>query len=282
MKRERPWRAHQSLGHEWGVPHRQQEDQNCREEHDDAGAERIAAEVFDQLPLLRLQGQEHRREEGEERQREGADSERERREPRLHEPLREGSRGGRHHPAARHGPDADPEQQRGEHAGAGEDPSPASLRRVVLVVVGAKGEGRAPEHDSDQHQRDGNVEHGHDPGEHRREAGEREHHGEDQPDVVRFPDGPDGVRDHLPLPDAPRPAGEHVPHAAAEIRPAQQHVGVERERQKDGEEIAQGELRHRPSDPGRRSGSTRTHGGSEESGGRAASRRSRRESSRGP
>ena len=44
---------------------------------------------------------------------------------------------------------------------------------------------------------------------------------------------------------APGARGEQVPDPAAEVGPAQQHVGVERERQQRGHDVGEAELRHR-------------------------------------
>ena len=229
-------RDQQSRAHQRRLPPGDEQRAERREEERPARPERPRPEVLDELGIVGFEREEDGREIGEERQRQQPDGQAERGEPRRRRTGRRSCRLRRYRsgPARGHRADADAEQHRGDQARAGEDPAPAALHRVVLVVVGAEGERRAAQHDADQHQRERNVQHDAEPREHRREAGEREHDRQDQPDVVGLPDRPDGVADHLALAVAPRPAGEQVPHAAAEVGAAEQHVGVEARRQSAG------------------------------------------------
>ena len=76
--------------------------------------------------------------------------------------------------------------------------------------------------------------------------------------MVGLPDGAERVRDHLPLALAARSRREQVPHAAAEVGPAEQHVRVQRQSQDGGHGIGQAELTHGHAPMESRAGSTRS------------------------
>jgi hypothetical protein len=114
----------------------------------------------------------------------------------------------------------------------------------MLTIVGAEGERRSAENDANQHQRERDVKHGAEPGVHRRKAGEGEHDGQNQPDVVRLPNRTDRVGDDLPLAMASRSRREEIPDAAAEVGASEKDVRVQRKRQNGGQHHGQAELRH--------------------------------------
>jgi hypothetical protein len=99
---------------------------------------------------------------------------------------------------------------------------------VPTRVVLPERERRAAQHHAEQHERDRHVERGHHDGEGGREGGEEDDDHEDQPHVVGFPDGRDGVLDDLALPLRARAGREQVPQAAAVIGAAGQRVDDER------------------------------------------------------
>ena len=131
-------------------------------------------------------------------------AERERSKPGLNKLLDERSRIDTPHSSGRHRADADTQEQRCNDAGARENAPPAALGRVLLIVIRSKGECRSPENDAHQHEREWNVEYGAESGIHRGEAGESEDDGQNQPDVIGFPDRTNGMSDHVPLPRATR------------------------------------------------------------------------------
>src|SRR4029077_9757971 len=77
------------------------------------------------------------------------------------------------------------------------------------------------------------------PGERGWKAGEEQHDGEDQPDVVRLPDRADGVRDELALPILAWAAGEQVPYTTAEVRAREQRVRVESQEDRACENVGE-------------------------------------------
>src|SRR2546429_7783390 len=71
------------------------------------------------------------------------------------------------------------------------------------------------------------------------EAGEQQHHGEDQPDVIRLPHGTDRFGDELAMALFARAGSQQAPHAAPEIGAAEQGVAVERDENDSGEKIGE-------------------------------------------
>jgi hypothetical protein len=55
--------------------------------------------------------------------------------------------------------------------------------------------------------------------------------------MIGLPDGAERVRNHLALAAAPGSRRQQVPDAAAEIGPAEENVGVEREGQQRGHDV---------------------------------------------
>src|SRR6185503_20911784 len=60
---------------------------------------------------------------------------------------------------------------------------------------------------------------------------------QDQPDVVRFPHRADRARDQFALTHLARPIGQQIPHPAAEIGAAEQHVGRQGDENDSGERV---------------------------------------------
>ena len=152
-----------------------------------------------------------------------------------------------------------PSEYRGDHARHREHATPALLRRVVARAVAAEDERRAAQHDPDEHERERDVQHDAKGGERRGEGGEEQHDDEDEPHVIRFPDRPDLRGDQLALRGASRAAREQVPHAAAEVRAAGEHVRVERQHHDRRENLGKSERVHfhgRASDVSRTSDAT--------------------------
>ena len=76
--------------------------------------------------------------------------------------------------------------------------------------------------------------------------GEDEHDHKDQPDVIRLPDGANGMGNHLTLLGGARTSGQQVPDAAAEVGAAQQRVEQDAEEQDGAVEKRELILRIRP------------------------------------
>jgi len=108
---------------------------------------------------------------------------------------------------------------------------------LLLAAVAPERKRRAAQHDPDEHECERHVQRDGEACERSGEAGKQQHHREDQPDVVGLPHRTDGVRDQLALPDLARPARQQIPHAAAEVRAAQQHIRVERDQDDAGEQV---------------------------------------------
>ena len=77
------------------------------------------------------------------------------------------------------------------------------------------------------------------------EAGEEQHHHEDQPHVVGFPDRTNRLGNERPLLVAVLPAREEIPYSATEVGTAKQNVCIERQHHHAGHHMRQcpGELR---------------------------------------
>jgi hypothetical protein len=199
-----------------------QEQYECRGEEDrPAGHERPEAEVLTEFPVVRLHREKNRGQEGEQRQRQQTHAHGERGEPWLDKLRHEAARVHRSHSAGRNRADRDPQEDWGDNARTGEDPSPMPLGGVPASVVGAEGERRPPQHDAHQHQRQRNVKDGSQTGVDRREAGECEDDRQNEPDVIRLPDGADGMGDDFALALTAGTGGQQIPDAAPEIGAAE-------------------------------------------------------------
>src|SRR5207247_11320581 len=135
--------------------------------------------------------------------------------------------------------------QRRDQPRSGEEQAPAALLSVAVRAppVAPERERRAPQHDPDEHEGERDVEPRAEQRERRWEAGEEQHDGEDEPDVVRLPYRADRVGDELALALLAGPACEQGPHAAPEVRAPEQRVGVERHENDSGENVRE---RHPP------------------------------------
>ncbi len=194
------------------------------EKGDDRRDQRADAEVLLELRVPSLEREVDRGEEGEEDEGEEADRPREGGEPGGDEALDERARGCLSERSRGDRAHGHPEQHGGRDARDRERAPPPLLGHVVVPAVGAEGERGAAPHDPDQHERERDVQLDGEECEGGREAREEEHDHQDQPDVVRLPDGPDRVGDEVPLRVAPRPARQEIPHSASEIGAAQQDV----------------------------------------------------------
>src|SRR5207244_8320050 len=115
------------------------------------------------------------------------------------------------------------EQQGRDQTRHREHHAPAPLRQVGVTAAAApvapERKRGATQYDADQDKGQGDVQQGPEPGERGRKAGEEQHQREDEPDVVRLPEGADGLGDELALPLLTWTAGDNVPDATANSRP---------------------------------------------------------------
>ena len=145
----------------------------------------------------------------------------------------------RWHAPTGHRANTEAEQHRRGHTRNRKDASPAALHAVARAVVGAKGERRPAQDDADQHQRDRHVQRRGQVGVRARKTGEQEHHHENEPHMVGFPDGADGFGDECTLFVALSSACQQIPDATAKIGAAEEHVRVEREHHYTGHGVRQ-------------------------------------------
>ena len=115
-------------------------------------------------------------------------------------------------------------KKRGEKTGDAKQRAPAFVHRIMAGIVFAKDEGGTAKHDADEHESQRNMQSSHHGSEGPGKAGEEENNYENQPDVVCFPNGADGMIDGVPLATCARAKGEHIPHAAAEISATEQCI----------------------------------------------------------
>jgi len=156
MERDRPIRSEQHLPDRGRRLVGQREGECGQAQRRGARPHRPEPEIVLQRTVGRFQREVHRRQVGEEHESEPAYRERERPEPRANVPAHKRP-GGRPHVARGDRTYGDAEEDGRDQARRGEQAPPAALGVVPLGVVGPEGEGRAPEHDADQHQREGDV-----------------------------------------------------------------------------------------------------------------------------
>ncbi len=93
----------------------------------------------------------------------------------------------------------------------------------------------APKHDSQQHERERNVQGGRDQGECGRECSKQDSDRDDQPHMIGFPDRPDRMIDQCPLLLAALAERKETPDPGAEISAAGQQVTGQRPHQRSAQ-----------------------------------------------
>ena len=94
--------------------------------------------------------------------------------------------------------------------------------------MGPDSEGGASKHDPDEHERQRNMQASRNNREGGRERSKKNGDGNDQPDVVCFPDGPDGLIDQRPLLLRVAAESKEAPDPGAEIRNTGEKVKCQR------------------------------------------------------
>src|SRR5713226_3735578 len=118
-----------------------------------------------------------------------------------------------------------------DQARSSKNPAPSAVRESIARAITAEAKGCSPQNDTYQHQRKRNVQSGHDRGEGGRKTGKQDYDDQDEPDMIRFPNWSDCVRDKLPLFKLSRPTRQKVPYAAAVVGTAGQNVDGKRDQQ---------------------------------------------------
>ena len=207
---------------------------------DDGGTDGAPAEVLDHGVVRqpsRVPDEVHRRQVGDDDEREHTTEDRRRVEPARPRipglaPRRHAAGGdatGDRTHAERH--DHGPQRERGPE---------------VAAVAGAEhglaeGEARSAQHDPDRGDRQRDEQRQRDRGVRLGEPGPQQHEAEDQPHVVALPDGADRVVDHLARPlAAGRSSGDQIPEPGAEVGAAEDRVQHDGEQQQHGDGGAHG------------------------------------------
>ena len=118
-----------------------------------------------------------------------------------------------------------------------------AMKGICLHLSSAEmteGEGRPAEVDADQGDHQGDQQDDKEGGKPFRKGGEEGYHHEDEPDVVRLPDRPDGVEKLLPLFPGPGAGGKGGPDAAAEVGAAENRIHDQAEKTDRGRQVLKG------------------------------------------
>jgi len=199
---------------------------NRVKEIDDLGAERASAKRLGH-GRRRITCKVHRREQREERQREEAGRDRKQRSPAGEEAARDAHHapGGVDRDGSRSdGGEHEAERHRCQCARGPEDATVACTLRGAPEPVRPEHERRPAKDDADEREGDRHVARNRDRGEGARIGGEEHDDHEDQPDVVGFPDGRDGVLDRRALVARAGASRDEVPEATPEVRASGEHV----------------------------------------------------------